>query len=462
MREVWFRRFKTRERVDILKTLILCILSILLKPKAAATADDATERIVLETRAMATAVKKTMHTVEVFDEKQFYLDEFRNHTLLFSIPDRELVREEALVQFAAIVRDLLLNDSRVIVLIGIADPQHGEQVMRRLQRRLSPLIFRDDTTPLFAPGRTRNAVFVALPPDVSSPGALSGVLSTIWNVLRRGPLFVGTLPGAELAGISALARDVAAHLRVHKWILVEPSGGFAGTDGNPISFLDQSLMNALLSAGEAEFHGLAARRTTLENVRQALEGGVASVNVCSLAGAAHELFTYNGSGTLFTLADYCTVQRLGIDDFEEVERLIERGQREGLLKIRSQAEITELLLHGYGANIGPHHLAGVCALTTEPYQSDNAGEVVGLYTITRFKGEGIGTRLIARLLADARQRDLDYVFAATTEEKAGLFFEREGFHRVDHAQTPAAKWQGYETDRKSRVATYRHELRSNG
>ena len=70
-------------------------------------------------------------------------------------------------------------------------------------------------------------------------------------------------------------------------------------------------------------------------MRAALLGGVASVNLCTLAGAPRELFTYTGSGTLCTHADYCTVQRLGIDDFEEVERLIERGQREGLLKLRT-------------------------------------------------------------------------------------------------------------------------------
>ena len=44
-----------------------------------------------------------------------------------------------------------------------------------------------------------------------------------------------------------------------------------------------------------------------------------------------------------TRADYCTVQRLGIDDFEEVERLIERGQREGLLKLRTSEEIAGIL-----------------------------------------------------------------------------------------------------------------------
>ena len=53
---------------------------------------------------------------------------------------------------------------------------------------------------------------------------------------------------------------------------------------------------------------------------------------------------------------------------------------------------------GFGAEIGAHHFAGVCGLEVEAYRADHVGEIVGLYTITRFKGEGVGGRLIARAL----------------------------------------------------------------
>jgi amino-acid N-acetyltransferase len=182
------------------------------------------------------------------------------------------------------------------------------------------------------------------------------------------------------------------------------------------------------------------------------------VNLCTLAGAPRELFTYTGSGTLCTHADYCTVQRLGIDDFEEVERLIERGQREGLLKLRTADEIAVMLINGYGATIGAHHLAGICALVTEPYAGAHAGEIVGLYTITRFKGEGVGGRLIGRVLDDARHAQLAYVFACTTEERAQLFFERQGFRRVGTEHVPAAKWAAYDPQRKAQVAVFRFDL----
>jgi amino-acid N-acetyltransferase len=185
---------------------------------------------------------------------------------------------------------------------------------------------------------------------------------------------------------------------------------------------------------------------------------VHSVNLCSLDGLERELYTYEGSGTLFTLEDYCRIERLGIDDFEEVERLIARGQREGYLKSRTPAEMAHLLFNGYGATIGAHHLAGVCGLETGPYRQEKAGELVALYTITRFKGEGVGGRLVARVLADAREAGLSFVFACTTEPRAQAFFDRQGFRNVGPQDVPGAKWVGYDHARLARLKVYRFDL----
>ena len=94
------------------------------------------------------------------------------------------------------------------------------------------------------------------------------------------------------------------------------------------------------------FERLKARRDTLQSIQDALRGGVHAVNLCALPGLSRELYTYEGSGTLFTLEDYCQVDRLGIDDFEEVERLLGRGQREGFLKLRGEDETARILLNG--------------------------------------------------------------------------------------------------------------------
>jgi N-acetylglutamate synthase-like GNAT family acetyltransferase len=177
-----------------------------------------------------------------------------------------------------------------------------------------------------------------------------------------------------------------------------------------------------------------------------------------MAGLARELFTYEGYGTFFTLTDYCRVERLGIDDFHDVETLLGRGERGGYLKARSPGEIDHLLLHGYGARLGaaPGELAGFCALL--PYVDENAGEIAGLYTITRFQGEGIGGRLVTHMIEEGQKRGFSYLFAITTQEGAQRLFERHGFRRVSSEDVAASKWCGYDPERKKQIAVYRREL----
>ncbi len=408
---------------------------------------------------MARTAEQPVVVRDAFDEQQFYLDEFRGHTVLLSLAARDLTREADYETLASILRPLLLNDTRVIVLVAAGDRARSDTLLRRVQRRLGPLVFRDETLPLFPQRRHRAAAFMPLSPDaLAHEASASALFGTMWAVLRRGPLFVGVVAGLGQDAAPAFAGRIAARLRVHKWVLIDAHGGVCGSDGAQLSFMNEAMLATLLRAGEAEWAGLAGRRAVFETVRSALRNGVSSVNLCTLAGTPRELFTYEGSGTLFTLADYCTVERLGIDDFAEVERLIARGQREGLLKPRTADEVATLLVNGYGASIGVHHLAGMCALITAPYAHHRAGELVGLYTITRFKGEGVGARLVARVLDDARAAGVAFVFACTTEVRAGTFFERQGFHPVAPDAVPPTKWHDYDPARRAEVAVYRIDI----
>jgi amino-acid N-acetyltransferase len=129
------------------------------------------------------------------------------------------------------------------------------------------------------------------------------------------------------------------------------------------------------------------------------------------------------------------------------------------LKIRSREEIGEILFTGFGATIASAgHLAGVGSLLCDRYKGDHTAEIVALYTLSRFKGEGVGTKLLARILNEARARGLASVFACTTEERAAQFFGRHGFRRVGLSEIPAAKWMGYDPERMRRVIVLRLEL----
>lgn len=378
-------------------------------------------------------------------EKDFYLDEFHDKTLVFSIGHRSLAGVTARRRLRAVVADLVRHESRVLVVVG--DAPLGSSTEVRLRRFLGLPPGRVER-PSRALGRRGDTV-------VWDPEDVEESLAGIWQVLRVRSLGVVFHEGP--AGHPACR--IAERLRVHKLVLVDAAGGLVERGSRrTISFLDEHALDVLLAAGEAEFQGLSRRRALLGDIDRVLTSGVGSVNLCRLSGLARELFSYEGTGTLFTRGAYWRVDRLGIDDFHEVERLVERGQKEGLLKPRSPREIGELLLNGYGAWIAGDQLAGIGALRTEPYIDESAGEIIGLYTITRFKGEGIGYRLVRRLVEEARRLELSYVFAVTTAERAAQFFRREGFRQVSAKSVPAIKWEGYDDGRRSRAMVFRREL----
>jgi amino-acid N-acetyltransferase len=326
------------------------------------------------------------------------------------------------------------------------------------RRRLQRLVLTDETARRFPAVRGRRSTteaFVDLSHGRVGDDDLGVALTVSWLTLRSQPMLVGVVEEHRLLD---LAQRLAARLRVHKLVLMEPQGGIRSADGTALSFMDEAMLGAVLQPGQAEWAGLAARRPTLDAVRAALLGGVHAVNLCRLEGVARELYTYEGSGTLFTREDYCRIERLGIDDFEAVERLIARGQREGYLKPRTPAEIARILINGFGASISSQHFAGVCGLEIDAYRAERVGEIVGLYTITRFKGEGVGGRLIACALEEAQASGLRYVFACTIDERAESFFERHRFVRVSSDEVPAAKWVGYDCERRARLKVLRCNL----
>ncbi|HYD50584.1 MAG TPA: GNAT family N-acetyltransferase [Terriglobales bacterium] len=405
--------------------------------------------------------KRLRYRIEAFDERQFYLEEFRNHALVLSLAASDLVAEDGEHQLAALANTLIANGTELIILVSVQRVEEVQSVRRTLRRRLQPKILSHETLPLFRDAGKTVQYFHSL--DMAAfdaPADAVKLIAQIWSVLRSGPLFVGVVAHADETDAVRFAAMTAARLRAHKLVVMQPSGGLVAGDGKPISFMDEATMAALLATGQAEWAGMGERRPTVASLRHALLGGVGSANLCTLREAARELFTYEGSGTLFTLEDYCRVDRLGIDDFPEAEQLIERGHREGVLKPRSPEQVAELLASGYGATIGASHLAGICALVTAPYRDEQVGEIVGLYTITRFKGEGVGARLIEKAIDDARQLGLRYVFATTTVDRAQQLFERCGLRQATPADVPAGKWLGYDPQRRSQVTVLRIDLHS--
>ena len=112
-------------------------------------------------------------------------------------------------------------------------------------------------------------------------------------------------------------------------------------EGRRLSFVDLDELRAILR--DEPLRGDARRAAMLREIEAVLTAGLPAVNLCSLAGLADELFTYAGSGTLFSRERYVVVRRLGIDDFDAAADLIARGVAEGYLAPRSPEQIERVL-----------------------------------------------------------------------------------------------------------------------
>ncbi len=332
-------------------------------------------------------------------EKEFYLQRFRNTCIVLHVDDAKNLRPAARVLAA-----LASNPTMVLV------------VARRFAKTARP----------------HRLSARALDGD---PEALVPVVQSLLAHGRGDVLVPRGRPGAaRLAFSRLLARRIGAR----KLVVVDERGALPGRRERR-SFVSARSLARICRAGSQLGAWTVAE---LAELQAAVDGGLESVNLTTAAGLEAELFSYEGAGTLLTAHDYCSVGQLGVADFDEARRLLARGEREGFLLERSDDEKARLLLCAYGAWFGGGRLAGLASLATSGYSRRRLGEIAGLYTITKFKGEGVGVRIIDHLVEIARKKGLRALFACTSNERAAAFFERNGFVRRDPADLPPSKWDG--------------------
>ncbi len=373
-----------------------------------------------------------------FTEKTFYLEEFYGRSLLFALIPPCGERRSELDSLVRTLRELRRNQTRCVVVVARAAL---ERLFARMGRRApsSPAL-------LFNPAEGRRSR--PYPPD--------SAVAALYQALRTGSMAVAAADTADPIDFIVFAQELASRLRALKFILLDRNGGLAGDEGARLSFLEMRRIARVLGRERSP-----VRRAILRAARRALEDGVGSVNLSAPRGVYEELLSFIGTGTLFTERPYGSVRPVAIDDFEEVEALIRRGQREGVLLERSPEEIAAILPSCFGYRVGDEHLAGICSLLAEPYRRERVGEITALYTLTRFQGEGVAAELVGAVIEEARSRRLSAVFACTSEERAARFFARfkaARFRRVGPDQVPAAKWRGYDRARIARLAIFRADL----
>jgi N-acetylglutamate synthase-like GNAT family acetyltransferase len=348
----------------------------------------------------------------LFTEREFYQREFRDRTLAIALPEGT-----ALAPLAAPLRELAACNANAV---------------------------------LIAPLRTSLAELGALPRLRASSPRLEG---NVWRALRVQP-WVGIAVARRLDFGDAV-RELAVRLGVFKLVWLDARGGIRNKSDQRLSFVHRAELRQLLANPQRSLPQ-EARVALLREIGDMLEAGIPAVNVCAPEGLGDELFTYAGSGTLFTRKRYMKVRALGVDDFDAADDLIRRGVSEGYLLNRNEAAVDAVLAHGFGAFVEDRHLAGIGALL--PGGDGVSGEIASLYALTRFLGEGVGVSLVQWGIAEARRLGLAYVFACTTSERVGQFFARHGFREVPQDRVPDRRWLGYDPERRMQVRCFRLDL----
>lgn len=344
-------------------------------------------------------------------ERSFYEAEFAGEALVVALTH---VDDSVLAQIGRVSRSLYRTRGRLVLVIGGSAPPEG------WASRLAPAL---GTSPV---------VIDAGPAGVDR-------MAELWMAVADGRYVV-----VEVSGVAAVtvAAGVAASMRVRKLVLTDPLGGWGDP---PRSFAD---VNRRELGFVADLAGRQEGRV-LPAIEDALAGGVHSVNLCRAEDLDRELYTFDGTGTLFTSGGYIRVEALRVSDLEEVERMVAQGVNAGVLRPRGRREVARLAVDGLGARVlGGDHLAGIVGMDRDGYQDEQMAEVAALYTVSRFSGAGAGGLLVDALVERARNHGLKAVFAVTVSKEAVDFFTRKGFEEVDHDAVPARKWQGYDQERR--------------
>lgn len=413
-----------------------------------------------------------------FSEREFYLAEFRGRTIGIAWPSDEIPSKEVVERLLPdLIGELVANGTRVVLMtsrddvLGMAG--EGAAIEVDLPSRARAFEPKPWAPELWRTLRDEGCAALRLSPH-DDRGLISvraqsfevgcqrlavalRLAKVIW-IQSTPPVYrerSGEAPPSELAastGAGAVSRAGST---------ADQDGPSSGDLATRVSVVDLAHLDPLLdrnaAAPELGFSVRRHRKPLLEAIRGMIRGGVPSVNVCAAAEIEQELLTYAGAGVFFTRDRYAEIRQLALDDFDQANDLIARGEADGFLLPRDQASRDRVLAHGVGLFIEGRYLAGIGAVLPYSEATGDAVEIVSLYALTRYAGEGVGSQIVAFAVERARQEGFSFAFCCTTSERVAEFFERHGFKTVPHQDVPASKWDDYDAARRSRVICLRVE-----
>lgn len=129
-----------------------------------------------------------------------------------------------------------------------------------------------------------------------------------------------------------------------------------------------------------------------------------------------------------------TVRKAGMRDIPNLLSLINSYAADGIMLPRTEFEISENI-RDFSVAYADGVLVGCGALH---FYTPTAAEVRSLAVFPEVKQHGIGRAMVASLEAEARENDLEAIFAFTYTPE---FFAKLGFSLVERGELPLKVWK---------------------
>ena len=128
------------------------------------------------------------------------------------------------------------------------------------------------------------------------------------------------------------------------------------------------------------------------------------------------------------------IRKAVIDDVKKIQQLVNQYADRGLMLPRSLNELYENLRDFWIYDDGTGAILGVCALHVS---WDGLAEVRSLAVDQEQTKKGIGSKLVGKCLAEAKELGAAQVFVLTYQDQ---FFSKLGFSPVDKKDLPHKIW----------------------
>jgi amino-acid N-acetyltransferase len=207
----------------------------------------------------------------------------------------------------------------------------------------------------------------------------------------------------------------------------------------------------LLQQQRAELAPVAVSK--LRHALKALRGGVPRVHIIDgrlEEGLLAEVFSNEGVGTLVHTNEYQAIRQANRKDARAILKLIQAGVENDELLPRTLADIEE---HAEDYYLFEVDQMPVACIALHLYPEERKAELACLCVDPRYENQGIGTRLMQFLEAQARARGIQELFCLSTQA-FNYFVQKGGFQPGTPEDLPPLRRERYErSGRRSLVLT---------